>query len=302
METIALTTSELNKLPKAILGEIWSWVLPQRDIVSLVSEGVGIESYNLNPPSPHRTFEDYTTLVEETSHQGETTPYPRLQDLPPPDKAVVTSYIFEDSNCFSRTTPSRIPRSTYHWIVKRWPGVNYWSSIQKRYDHFAIVNWENQKLKGSWYSSQKHLVRGTKVLVTEGFFQGKHGVVLGHTPNRHLFHTSPGLVILLPDLTKIQESQAKVELLDPFGYLPFGIPFDPSSLHQTQLHRIQPWDWGSTPIFWGGIHIRKRTWTGENLAVDPFELDLGYWGEPLRSDEYYVPLAVEEVRELDSGL
>ena len=103
----------------------------------------------------------------------------------------------------------------------------------------------NPFLNGTRHSDR--FIRGTKLVITQGEFVGKHCVVVGHQANFSLFTDSPVLRVLLADLSIVNIKQKDTRLLDLHGYLPFGIPFDPS--------RPTTWNWGSTPTFWEHRYI-----------------------------------------------
>lgn len=223
-------------LPSDLCNNIWSFVLTTEEKVVKVAEESRLESYNLRSSSPHRTLEDIPFLYEDWSFHSSRVVYPTIQLLSEYSKAVVVSQVFESAearNHDGTTYPIKLVKDTYHWIVYRWPGVNYWGEVQQRYDHFYQVDQNNPNLLGAQHSNR--FIRGTKLLILSGPNQGKHGVVVGHQTTFTLY-SSPELRILLADKSITLESQDNTKLLDLHGYLQFAIPFDPNNL-------TRDWNW-----------------------------------------------------------
>ena len=124
--------------------------------------------------------------------------------------------------------------------MKKWPEVNSASLVQARYNHFLGVRLANPFLDGARHSDR--FIRGTKLFITAGEFEGYHCVVVGHKNNFRICQNSPVLRVLIADLSIISVEQKNTRILDLHGYLPFGIPFDPD--------RTTDWRWVGTPSFW----------------------------------------------------
>ena len=203
-----------------------------------------LPTYSTSPPFPPRTIQDFDPLYEEQDVKLLFNWYPRIQVLPQEELKVITSYRFYK---YTGTSSTRYGQNRsyrnfegYHWLVKTWPEINTHASIQARYCHFLKVNVDNPYLKGENHNDR--FIRGTKLLITKGEFEGKHCVVVGHQVRKEFFSGSPSLRVLLPDHSIATVPQKNTYLLDLHGYLPFAVPFDP--LHPTTL------SWAITPGFW----------------------------------------------------
>ena len=275
-----------SELPPDLQKAIWEWTLPPRDIVTFTSEGFDLPSYRLDPPPSDR----FLLFEEGFEHPFDFagTPlflYPRIQDLPPEEKAVVTSFVFGPLPLEGKLGGNPVKRPTYklHWIVKRWRGVNTYTQIQKRHDDFYKVDWQAKSLFCVRF--QKFLVRGTKVLILYGEFKGKHGVIIQTGSLGYVSQASPTVVILLANQQRVTTYQFNLQLIDPEGVLPFAIPFDPEE-------PVQSYKWGRTPVFNSGI-LDQNTWAPHPEGpIDPFEPPLHYWDE-IAQEGQYKPLLSE---------
>ena len=209
-------------------------------------------TYSSLPPRPPRTHRDFNPLYEDQSFVNWFNWFPQIHQLPRDQIAVVASYEFRSNREISGWGYNQIQRVhlVFYWIVKAWPSVNSFDSIQERYDHFRGVRSNNPYLNGSCHTNR--FIRGTKLLITRGEFQGKHCVVVGHRNSSSTLNDSPVLRVLLADLAIVSVIQSNTRLLDLHGYLPFGIPFDPSQLTD--------WNWGGSHNFWDHRYLGPAGW------------------------------------------
>ena len=276
-----------SELPPDLQIAIWEWTLPQSEIVTFTSEGFGLASYRLEPPPPERFLLFEEGFEHPSNFSGRPLfRYPRIQDLPPEEKAVIVSFVFGPLPLEGRLGGSPVKRPTYklHWIVKRWRGVNTFTQIQKRHDEFYKVNWQSKGLFCVRYN-HKFLVRGTKVLILYGDLKGKHGVVIDTGTINHVSQVAPTVVILLANQQKVTTYQFNLQLVDPQGVLPFAIPFDPED-------PVQKYKWGRSPVFNSGI-VDQESWTpNPEGPIDPFEPPLHYLDE-IGQEGIYKPLLLD---------
>ena len=280
MKISASLLNNIKQLPADLQRDIWRWILTPRELVSFVAEGSGLLSYKLSPPSPEQSLLFESPWFEDPSYSPSPRPfpYPRIQDLSPEEKAVIVTFTFgpvpdRSDHWYHPLKPST---NKLRWIVQRWRGVNTYTQIQKRFDHCYKSDWQSQALFGARYQSR--LIRGSKVLCIRGKFQGKHGVVVSHSPESQSEGPSRKLDILLANQVIEQELQNNLKLLDPQGYLPFAIPFDPE-------HPVQEYHWGRDPEFACGI--LQRDWYPHPAGpIDIFEPKLHIWDEIQQEGQY----------------
>ena len=255
----------ISDLPAVLVQEVFSFAFSTDEVASLRAEAFGLHTFNLDPPSPPRDTNSALEIYERLDLSITSIYYPRLQDLPQRETAVVVLHVFEDSVIYDQWTNDGQLRQvrrlihTFHWLVKRWSTVNTRESIQARYDHFNSVNWDNPYLWGGQHSNR--FLRGTKVYINSGAFRGYHAIIVGHSGNFVIFNNSPGLQLLLADQNIIEVPQKNVSLLDYHCYLPFGIPFEPSQVD---------YNWGSTPNFWGDT----LCWSPWVRPIDPVQEEI----------------------------
>ena len=275
MSLVTSLAENITSLPSDLSDNIWSFLLTLEQQVVRTSEESGLESYNLRSNSQDRALGEIPYLYEEWSYNSSRVIYPKIQLLSERSKAVVVSQVFVKSfirNYDGIFIPTKRVKDTYHWIVYRWPGVNYWGEVQRRYDHFFQVNQNNPYLLGSQHIHG--FIRGTKLLIISGTNKGKHGVVVGHQTT-FSFHITPTLFILLADESITSESQDNIKLLDLHGYLPFAVPFDPDNL-------VRNWHWGRSPFYFSGV-VTNRFWGDE--AIDPIDTQ-AYWRQRIDFNQY----------------
>ena len=213
-------------------------------------------TFNTDPPQPERSTTHFFPLYETLSFRSWFIDYPRLDELPLEQRAVICSYTFTGSQRPDEKTLVH----TFHWLVKLWVTCNFIGPVQRRYDHFRNVYHSNPILHGDRHSNR--FLRGTKLLITKGEYRGKHGVVIGHLQDFKLFKETPKLRVILADLSIVTVSQSSTFLLDLHHYLPFALPFDPDNIPR-------PWDWGETPVFRDHRLIHYQLgW--ENVHHNPF--------------------------------
>ena len=203
-----------------------------------IEETRKLETYTTAPPNPPRDHSYLSSIYEDLGVKNTINYFPRFDYLPYEQRAVVTSYVFKND----RTALSgKVCTGTYHWLVKSWDGVNSTESIQGRYNHFMMVNWSNKYLLGLHHCNR--FVRGTKVLVINGPFEGIHRVIVGHTSDFHMFQSKIIVKVLFADESIHPIDQKNLRMIDIHCYLPFALQFDP-------LNIPRPWNWGQTPSFW----------------------------------------------------
>ena len=227
-----------------------------QDRQEYIAESAELLTYSPEPPSPARTYSDLAPLYESPSFFNKFNWYPNLENLPEEERAVVTSHVFHlrppindgwrDNNSRWGLDRRTVVKHTFHWLVKRWDTANDPETIQARYDHFKGVKGTNPFLKGK--NHLQRFIRGTKLLIIKGEYNGEHCTVVGQDNNFEFFKESPILKVVLSNQTIVQVRQENTQLLDIHGYLPFALPFD--------NRRPTSWNWGSTPFFWGHRYSR----------------------------------------------
>ena len=223
----------INKLPKPIPFLIGDFAFSEDDRFSLESYTFGPVSLIVDPPAPPRDHNSLPFLYESLNFSGYRNRFPDIEGLASDSKAVVLSHTFkvepapQEGNRLYRTrgTVRRIDRQ-FQWVVKRWPKVNWKESIEKRYEHFYCIDWTESEFLGAHHRNR--FVRGTKVLIQDGPFEGQHAVVVGFHQNWNITFPSPRLNLYLGGGVTTTVFQYRLKLLDPHGYLPFAVPFDNS--------------------------------------------------------------------------
>ena len=270
MFPIVTTTGGMNKdkslfehidsLPKPLPFLIGNFAFTADDKICLESYSFGIESYFVDPPTPPRNLGSEPFLYESVRFSQHRNTYPRLDNLSPQAKTVVVSHTFRRGSVPYQRGSVKILDRHFQWIVKRWPKVNWRQAIQERYNHFYFVDWTDSEIFG--HNHRNRFIRGTKVLITDGHFQGRHAVVIGHHPNWNLSWPSPRLNLLLAGGVISTVHQYSVQLLDPHGYLPFALPFD-------NTFSVSAWHQGSEPRF---VSNQLVVYSGVR-PIDPLDID-----------------------------
>ena len=156
-------------------------------------------------------------LYEDLSFNNRSTEYERVQDLRTDLQAIIKSFVYD--------TKGIVPRleQTFNWITKKITSTCRDDKRIERRFHFERVHSCNPYLLG--VNNHNRFKRYTKLLIIRGFFEGEHGIVVGHFQDYNILGDRPNtLKVLISSEEIVNISQADVKLLDLHNFLPFAIP------------------------------------------------------------------------------